>query len=159
MANEAYVKMINLPQMQQMFDDLQTKIQNRVIVQTYTNLANRIIKPVAVSNLQGVYKGKSKNNLSTAKKSWRVEKQNPEKGPGVKAGFKYYKLNWLNSGTAPRQYTSKKKGSGRTHFTGSMKATGFWDKAVEATQDRVQGEFEKYLNDQFEKTVAKYNKT
>ena len=152
--NYLNVKIIfkNQKQLEQMFKDMRTDIQNKIVLQGMRKAANIILKQAKI-NFQAVEKGRSKEAYKTILSSFATE---PMKSQfGLKVGIKYYKSRWINFGTADRGYISK---GGAFHNTGRIQPSGFFFKAVTERKDQAQQAVSQGIIDSLEKTVQRYSK-
>lgn len=159
MANNAAehinIKIINNAEMLALFNELQTKIQNKIVLNGMRKAAT-IINAEAKQNLNSVKKGKSKTNYREFNRAFKIEAiKNADNGFGVKVGVKYYKARWIEWGTRDREYKNK---NGKMHRTGSIKATNFFYKAVETKKPDAEKMVSECVMDSMKKIISKYEK-
>lgn len=159
-ANNVDIKIINDDKQLELFKELSTQIQNRVIQSGLKSAANIIMKEVK-SSWNTVKKNKSKNNYQFVKFSIEATKRGDNYG--VKIGVKNYKLRWIEWGTKERTYKVKKRGlfnekKGSLHSTGIIKATNFFYGAVDRTKEQAQSNMSNAIMKSLERTVKKYEK-
>lgn len=160
------IKIINEPELQKLFLELQTSVQNKIVMAGIKDAAQIIKKEIKPAFLV-VKKNKSKTNYSALTKALKIEALKKEFG--VKVGFTVegYKYRWLQWGTQPRSY---KKGTKRSiwrsksdksggHDTGFIEKTDFFYKAVERTQPQAKNKISDSILKSLENTVKKYNAT
>jgi hypothetical protein len=171
--NNIDFKLINDKQLYDLFNSLETKLQNRIVLSGMRKAANVIIKEVK-SYFQKVKKNKSKTNYANFNKLFKIESiKNPDNGFGLKLGITKdgYKYRWINWGTEERSYIKglkrsnqryrKSKGSnlgGKEHKTGKLSKTNFFYDAVEAKQQTANNMISDAVVQSLKRTVDRYNK-
>ncbi len=159
------IKIINDRQMLDLFNELQTKVQNKIVMGGMRKAAG-IINQQAKQNLNAVKKGKSKNNYKDFNRAFRIEPvKNPANGFGVKVGVKYYKARWLEWGTADRYYKTgtkralrkdPKADTSKMHYVGRIQPTHFFYNAVKARKAEAQNLISASVMQSMNNIVAKY---
>jgi len=160
------IEIINDKELFNLFNDLETKLQNKIVVAGMKTAANIILKK-AKENFQSVKKDKSLTNYSKLNSFFKVQPlQNPDLNTfGLKLGItkQGYKLRWINWGTNERFYKKSKKSyfkkSAKEHKTGKIEQTDFFYLAVESSKSEANNKVSQAIIDSLNKTVNKYNKT
>lgn len=172
MANAAQhidLKIINDEELLKLFHELNTKLQNKIVLGGMRTAA-AIINQQAKSNFRAIAKGQSRTKYKGLNSFFKVEPI--RKYFGVKVGVTSagYKYRWLNWGTDERSYIkgqsranqryfkSSGKSGGKEHKTGSLPATNFFFDAVEQRKEEAQSKVSQAIIDSMNRTVNKYNK-
>ena len=144
-------KVLNSRELLEMFDSLVPSLQESIVKRGLTD-AGRIILSQAKVNFSGVKKNKSKTNYDEINRGFRIS---PLRNGimGVRIGNSYYKSLFIEKGTKDRLYKNK---NGKTHFTGSIKATRFFEDAVNSKKDEAQSKVSESIINQLDKVVKKY---
>jgi hypothetical protein len=145
------VTITNIDKLNQLFNDL--KINNDKLFLNAFKKEGRKILADAKTNFRATQKNKSKTNYANFNSYFKIS--NLRDKSGIKLGVKYYKYRWIDSGTLPRFFYSKKKKN--LHKTGSIKATHFYQNAFKKNEAEIESNISKFFIDSFEKTVQKNN--
>jgi len=141
------LEIINDKELFKLFNELQTSVQNRIVINGFKNAA-QVIKNEIKSSFISVRKNKSK----TGYKNLKDLKIEPMKSAvGVKVGFtrEGYKYRWIQWGTKERK---TKKGYNR----GIIDETNFFYGAVERSMPQAQNKVSECIVKSLENTVKKY---
>lgn len=146
---------INDRELLKLFNELQPKVQNKIISTGLKNAA-RLIVNAAKRNFKAVKKGKSKTEYRDFNSSFSIRDMRSR--AGVIAGLSSkqgYKYRFIDQGTEERQYKTKK---GNEHRTGRITATRWFTNAVQDKQKTAQEDVQQAVVKAMNKTVEKYNK-
>jgi hypothetical protein len=136
----------------QLFDELIPKIQNSIVKAAYKKAGDIILNQVK-SNFQSSFNDSGKINFKQYFKNLPLQTKVGEKIGAT--GDKAYILRFLNYGTKDRYYKTRNSAN---HFTGMLKASEFFDNAVEQTKDLAMESVSQGIVDSMEKVCSKYNK-
>ena len=170
------LEIINDKELFKLFNELQTSVQNRIVINGMKDAA-KIIKQEIKRSFQSVKKNKSESGYAAFNKSFAVEPL--KQAIGVKVGIKNveytvrgrkkatgYISRWIQWGTQERSYKKgvkrsvwkKTKDKSGGHNTGSMDKTNFFYGAVERSMPQAQNISSDAIIKSLENTVEKYNK-
>jgi hypothetical protein len=156
------LSVLNTVELQKLFSELQTSVQNRIVLQGMRNAA-QIILQQAKSNFKSRQKGKSKTGYKDFNKSFATAPMRSQFGLVV--GVKNYKYKWSEWGTAERSYKTgvkkslwKKTNDGSGHKTGKVVATYFFFDAVRSKSVEAQNAVSNAIVESLERTVKKFEK-
>jgi len=164
------LKLINNPELLKLFNELNDKLKNQIVLGGMRKAANLIVKEIK-TNFQSVKKNKSKTNYKNFNKLFKIESIKDEKnGFGLKLGItkEGYKYKWLQWGTEQRSYKKNSKKSVKNlfkksvkneHLTGAITATNFFYSAVERSMDKANNMISSAVMQNFDRIIRKYNNT
>jgi len=161
MNDETALRIFGTKELASLFDEMSTDVKKN-IVNTGFRKAGRIIIDKASENLNGVVKdpGKFRKSLGTKPDPAKMEMEVGMRRKGVG-----WKAHFFEGGTVDRYYKKKsykigpvnfKKTLGAPHFTGKIKASHFFENAVESTREEVTGSIFQFIKESFEKLIRKY---
>jgi hypothetical protein len=139
-----------------LFDELQPKIQDNIIIGGLKN-AGKVINDEAKQNFQAIKKNKSKTGYQDLNSMFKVVKMRAPK-IGVRVGMSAregYKYRFMNFGTEERYYMTK---NGVEHRTGAIPKREFFTRAVESKKQEAEDNVQNAIKESMEKTVKRYNK-
>jgi ribosomal protein L33 len=150
------LEVINDKELLKLFNELIPKVQSKIIAGGFRT-ASKIILDQAKINFHATKKGKSRTgyagiNSMFKSKPLRAPKIGAVVGLSSKEGYKY---RFENYGTEDRFYMTK---NNKKHETGKIKATKFFDNAVEAKQEAANRAISEAIVDSLKKTIIKYDK-
>jgi hypothetical protein len=150
------IQIINSKELFALFDSLNDKLQNRIVLSGMRKGANLILSQ-AKENLKSKLKGKSKTKNKYFKNSFKIESiKNEKNGFGLKVGVKNFKYRWLEWGTKKRFFKSKYR---KQHSTGVIQATHFFYDAVEQTKEDSYKLISEGVVESLKRTVDKFNRS
>lgn len=165
------LEIINDAELLALFNDLQTKVQNKIVLQGMRSAASSILAQ-AKANFQAGYKGKGKTKLKGFRSFFQMQPiRNEEKGFGLKLGVKNYKYRWIQWGTNDRFYKKGKKkffryrksligkANNGQHATGKITGNNFFYSAVEQKKVQAQKDISAAVLESLNRTIQKYNKS
>lgn len=163
--SDVNIEVINDKDLLKLFNELDPKVQQKIINQGFRTAAMIILKATKDS-LNQVKKGKSKTGYSYLNRMFKISpiKPNDKNNIGVKLGItkEGYKYRWLEWGTNERQYEIKKgnifKTTTTTQFTGKIQPTHFFYNAVDATKEQAQKNVNEAIVNALKNVVKKYEK-
>lgn len=149
------LEIINDKELLALFQELQTGIQSRIVINGLKRAGNVILQQ-AKSNWKSTKKNKSKTDYSAYQfRSEEIKKSN--KNVGVKVGipksYNSFKIKFIEAGTKERSYTK----NGKQHNTGSLKATHFWRNAVESKQEQAEGLISESITKSLNQAMKRYS--
>ena len=142
-------------QMFQMFVNLKEEIQDQIINKTFRKAA-KILIAKSQYNLTGVIKDNPKLKY-TIKKSLGSSLKEFEKRIiiGTKKKYGGHLAHIFDNGTVARFYLTK---SGRTHSTGSIKASHFFSGAITDTEQQIKDLISTDMKKRLSQYIKKMNK-
>jgi phage protein, HK97 gp10 family len=158
MNEETRLEIFGTKELSDLFNEMSTDIQKNV-VNTGFRKASKIILDQAKTNLDQSTKApeKFKKKLGTKAAQGELALLVGEKKGGAGS-----LAHLLESGTKKRYYKTSSKSSlfkksvKGTHYTGAMKATQFFENALDTTETQVITSIYDYIKQAFEKLITKY---
>ncbi len=162
--NDVNLDIINDKELLKLFNELDVRVQSRVINAGFRKAANLIMKQ-AKANLKQIKKGKSKTGYANINRIFKIQPLKSDGNIGVKAGItkEGYKYRWLNWGTDNRKYTIKKrkffkKNNVKEHNTGLIKPSHFFSNAVDSTKGEAQKNVNEAIINSLKNVIRKYER-
>lgn len=143
-ASEELMKVFGAKELVDMFQELDSKVQNTILNKSFKKAA-RILISSAQGNLGGSYRRVQKSLTSTFKK----DIQTMSIGASKKKGG--YAASWANKGTLERFHKSGKS-------VGKVVGTYFWDRAITNSEGQMQEAINSTIITEFNKIVQKNKK-